>query len=188
MQSIPVLRSQWCKREGYLALDCFVHKMAPMGPGVTLGCPNCTKATRPKLLTQVAFFRGADVIKFTASLKWNPNSPPSLISLSVWHWRQSPASILLWGSNGNASQPSPSPTSCIYKWEHSSLPQIGDFVSTDQPFCLSMAEYGSEHIPFDGILGLNYPSVSSSGAIPIFDKLKNQGAISEPVFAFYLSK
>jgi len=51
-----------------------------------------------------------------------------------------------------------------------------------------MAEYGLEHIPFDGILGLNYPNVSSSGAIPIFDKLKNQGAISEPVFAFYLSK
>ena len=93
---------------------------------------------------------------------------------------QSPASILLWGSNDNAPQPSPSPTSCIYKWEHSSLPQIGDFVSTDQPFGLSVAEYGFEGRRFEGILGLNYPNLSFSGAIPIFDKLKNQGAISEP--------
>ena len=188
MQSIPVIRSQWCQREGYLALDCFVHNVAPMGPGVTLGCPTCREAMRPTWLTQVVFFRGADVIKFTDSLKWNPNSPPSLISLSVWHWRQSPASILLWGSNGNACQPSPSSILCICKWEHSSFPQIGDLVSTDQPFGLSMAESEFEGIPFDGILGLNYPNMSFIGAIPIFDKLKNQGAISEPVFAFYLSK
>uniref|UniRef100_A0A4W2E7G5 Peptidase A1 domain-containing protein n=1 Tax=Bos indicus x Bos taurus TaxID=30522 RepID=A0A4W2E7G5_BOBOX len=66
--------------------------------------------------------------------------------------------------------------------------RIGDLVSTDQPFGLSVEEYGFDHIPFDGVLGLNYPKISSSGAIPIFDKLKNQGAISEPVFAFYLSK
>ncbi|XP_045021771.1 pregnancy-associated glycoprotein 1-like [Bubalus bubalis] len=65
---------------------------------------------------------------------------------------------------------------------------IGDLVSTDQLFSLSLVEYGFDGIPFDGILGLNYPNISSSGAIPIFDKLKNQGAISDPVFAFYLSK
>nr|NP_001076066.1 pregnancy-associated glycoprotein 10 precursor [Ovis aries]ABD51772.1 pregnancy-associated glycoprotein 10 [Ovis aries] len=65
--------------------------------------------------------------------------------------------------------------------------RIGDLVSTDQPFGLSMAEYGFEAVTFDGILGLNYPNVSFSGAIPIFDKLKNEGAISELVFAFYLS-
>ena len=51
-----------------------------------------------------------------------------------------------------------------------------------------MEEYGFEGIPFDGILGLNYPNISFTGSIPIFDKLKNQGAISEAVFAFYLSK
>uniref|UniRef100_A0A452FVQ8 Peptidase A1 domain-containing protein n=1 Tax=Capra hircus TaxID=9925 RepID=A0A452FVQ8_CAPHI len=66
--------------------------------------------------------------------------------------------------------------------------RIGDLVSTDQPFGLSMAEYGFEGRRFDGILGLNYPKQSYSRPIPIFDKLKNQGAISEPVFAFYLSK
>ncbi|KAI4553182.1 hypothetical protein MJT46_016476 [Ovis ammon polii x Ovis aries] len=66
--------------------------------------------------------------------------------------------------------------------------RIGDLVSTDQPFGLSVAEYGFGHWRFDGVLGLNYPNLSRSGAIPIFDKLKNEGAISEPVFAFYLSK
>ncbi|XDB65892.1 PREDICTED: pregnancy-associated glycoprotein 1-like [Capra hircus] len=66
--------------------------------------------------------------------------------------------------------------------------RIGDLVSTDQTFGLSIAESGFENITFDGILGLSYPKTSCFGAIPIFDKLKNQGAISEPVFAFYLSK
>ncbi|XP_006050181.3 pregnancy-associated glycoprotein 1-like [Bubalus kerabau] len=66
--------------------------------------------------------------------------------------------------------------------------RIGDLVSTDQPFGLSVAEYGLEGRNYDGVLGLNYPNISFSGAIPIFDNLKNQGAISEPVFAFYLSK
>ena len=71
---------------------------------------------------------------------------------------------------------------------NSSLPQIGDLVSTDQPFGLSMEHSGFEGLPFDGILGLSYPNISFIGGIPIFDNLKNQGAISEPVFAFYLSK
>uniref|UniRef100_A0A8B9XUM2 Peptidase A1 domain-containing protein n=2 Tax=Bos TaxID=9903 RepID=A0A8B9XUM2_BOSMU len=66
--------------------------------------------------------------------------------------------------------------------------RIGNLVSTDQPFGLSVEEYGFEGRIYDGVLGLNYPNISFSGAIPIFDKLKNQGAISEPVFAFYLSK
>ena len=42
-------------------------------------------------------------------------------------------------------------------------------------------EYGCEGAPFDGILDLNYSSISIFGAISIFDYLKNQGAISEPV-------
>ncbi|OWK17162.1 hypothetical protein Celaphus_00013442, partial [Cervus elaphus hippelaphus] len=64
---------------------------------------------------------------------------------------------------------------------------IGDLVITDQEFGLSMAQSGFEGMPFDGVLGLNYPKFSFTGGIPIFDNLKNQGAISEPVFAFYLS-
>ncbi|XP_040111129.1 pregnancy-associated glycoprotein 1-like [Oryx dammah] len=66
--------------------------------------------------------------------------------------------------------------------------RIGDLVSTDQVFSLSLAKSGFEGIPFDGVLGLNYHNISLSRAIPICDKLKNQGAISEDVFAFYLNK
>uniref|UniRef100_A0A8C6ED32 Peptidase A1 domain-containing protein n=1 Tax=Moschus moschiferus TaxID=68415 RepID=A0A8C6ED32_MOSMO len=66
--------------------------------------------------------------------------------------------------------------------------RIGDLVSTNQPFGLSLEEYGFDGLPFDGVLGLNYPNMSFIRAIPIFDNLKKQGAISEPVFAFYLSK
>ncbi|XP_040111854.1 pregnancy-associated glycoprotein 1-like [Oryx dammah] len=65
--------------------------------------------------------------------------------------------------------------------------RIGDLVSTDQPFCLIFSETWFD-MPFDGVLGLNYPNISFSEAIPIFDKLKNEGAFSEPVFAFYLTK
>ena len=51
-----------------------------------------------------------------------------------------------------------------------------------------MEQPGFEGKPFDGVLGLNYPNLSFTGGIPIFENLMNQGAISEPVFAFYLSK
>ncbi|XP_040111860.1 pregnancy-associated glycoprotein 4-like [Oryx dammah] len=66
--------------------------------------------------------------------------------------------------------------------------RIGDLVSTDQPFGLSVEEYRFQDRRFDGVLGLNYPNKSFSRVIPVFDKLKNERAISEPVFAFYLSK
>ncbi|XP_043775627.1 pregnancy-associated glycoprotein 1-like [Cervus elaphus] len=65
--------------------------------------------------------------------------------------------------------------------------RIGDLVSTNQAFGLSMEHSWFEGKPFDGVLGLSYPNKSLTGGIPIFDNLKNQGAISEPVFAFYLS-
>ncbi|XP_043775591.1 pregnancy-associated glycoprotein 2-like [Cervus elaphus] len=65
--------------------------------------------------------------------------------------------------------------------------RIGNLVSTDQPFGLSLQESGFDNVPFDGILGLSYPSLAVPGTIPIFDKLQQQGSISEPVFAFYLS-
>ena len=71
--------------------------------------------------------------------------------------------------------------------EHSPLPQIGNLVSIAQPFGLSLEEFGFSHVPFDGILGLSYPSFSTPEITPIFDILEEQGVISEPVFAFYLS-
>ena len=73
-------------------------------------------------------------------------------------------------------------------WEHSSRPQIRNLVNLKQLFGLSQEEYGFDGAPFDGVLGLAFPSISTKGAIPIFDNLWSQGAFSEPVFAFYLSK
>ena len=85
-----------------------------------------------------------------------------------------------------STPPEPSPTSNPLRG-NSSLPQIGNLVSTDQPFGLSLQQFGFDNAPFDGILGLSYPSLAIPGTIPIFDKLKQQGSISEAVFAFYLS-
>ena len=69
-----------------------------------------------------------------------------------------------------------------------SSPQIGKLVSVAQPFGLSLKEFGFEALPFDGILGLGYPRPTVTGATPVFDNLRKQGVISEPVFAFYLSR
>nr|AAR88051.1 pregnancy-associated glycoprotein 9 [Odocoileus virginianus] len=66
--------------------------------------------------------------------------------------------------------------------------QMGNFVSVNQSFALSLMELGYDGVPFDGILGLAFPSIGIKGAMPIFDNLWSQGAFSEPVFAFYLSK
>ncbi|XP_065793512.1 pregnancy-associated glycoprotein 2-like [Muntiacus reevesi] len=66
--------------------------------------------------------------------------------------------------------------------------RIGNFVSLNQSFGLSVEEFGFDGMPFDGVLGLAFPSISLTGARPIFDNLWSQGAFSEPVFAFYLSK
>ncbi|KAM9764294.1 pregnancy-associated glycoprotein 2-like [Dama dama] len=66
--------------------------------------------------------------------------------------------------------------------------RIGNFVSLNQSFGLSVVEFGYDGVPFDGVLGLAFPSISITRAMPIFDNLWSQGAFSEPVFAFYLSK
>ncbi|XP_032496057.1 pregnancy-associated glycoprotein 2-like [Phocoena sinus] len=65
--------------------------------------------------------------------------------------------------------------------------RIGKLVDVVQPFALSKAQYGLEHAPFDGILGLGYRSLAIQGTIPVFDNLKRRGVISQAVFAFYLS-
>ncbi|XP_065793139.1 pregnancy-associated glycoprotein 1-like [Muntiacus reevesi] len=62
--------------------------------------------------------------------------------------------------------------------------KIGDLFSTDQPYGLSLELNKFDNTPSDGFLSLDYPYMSIRGAIPIFDNLKNQGAVSEPVFAF----
>ncbi|XP_057583488.1 pregnancy-associated glycoprotein 2-like [Hippopotamus amphibius kiboko] len=65
--------------------------------------------------------------------------------------------------------------------------RIGNLVNLGQVFGLSKRQIGFEVAPFDGILGLAYPSLALEGTTPVFDNLKTQGVISQPVFAFYLS-
>ncbi|XP_057583149.1 pregnancy-associated glycoprotein 2-like [Hippopotamus amphibius kiboko] len=64
---------------------------------------------------------------------------------------------------------------------------IGNLVNLGQAFGLSERQIGLDDAPFDGILGLAYPSLAFKGTTPVFDNMKIQGIISKPIFAFYLS-
>uniref|UniRef100_A0A8C3SWU8 pepsin A n=1 Tax=Chelydra serpentina TaxID=8475 RepID=A0A8C3SWU8_CHESE len=67
--------------------------------------------------------------------------------------------------------------------------QVGGIVDTKQIFGLSETEPGSTfyYAPFDGILGLAFPSIASSGATPVFDNMMNEGLVSQDLFSVYLS-
>ncbi|XP_060627052.2 pepsin A-like [Anolis sagrei] len=67
--------------------------------------------------------------------------------------------------------------------------QVGSIVVTNQIFGLSETEPGSflYYSPFDGILGLAYPSIASSGATPVFDNMMSEGLVSQDLFSVYLS-
>uniref|UniRef100_A0A8C6E6N9 Peptidase A1 domain-containing protein n=1 Tax=Moschus moschiferus TaxID=68415 RepID=A0A8C6E6N9_MOSMO len=56
---------------------------------------------------------------------------------------------------------------------------IGNLVSPKQSFGLSLVESGFDFVPFDGILGLSFPSIAFKDTIPIFDNLWSHGALSE---------
>lgn len=70
-----------------------------------------------------------------------------------------------------------------------SPPQVAGIADTNQIFGLSQTEPGSflYYAPFDGILGLAYPSIASSGATPVFDNMWDQGLVSQDLFSVYLS-
>ncbi|XP_057583127.1 pregnancy-associated glycoprotein 2-like [Hippopotamus amphibius kiboko] len=65
--------------------------------------------------------------------------------------------------------------------------RIMKLVDIDQPFVLTETQSGFDHVIFDGVLGLGHPRFGPKNYIPVFDNLKKQGVISEPIFAFYLS-
>uniref|UniRef100_A0A8C6DX44 Peptidase A1 domain-containing protein n=1 Tax=Moschus moschiferus TaxID=68415 RepID=A0A8C6DX44_MOSMO len=67
--------------------------------------------------------------------------------------------------------------------------RIGQLTAKSQTFVLSMNQLSGalEHAPYDGIMGLAYPSLAIHGTTPIFDSLNKNGIISDPVFAFFIS-
>ncbi|XP_030324569.1 pepsin A-like isoform X2 [Calypte anna] len=60
----------------------------------------------------------------------------------------------------------------------------------NQIFGLAETEPGDTffYTPFDSILGLAYPSISSSGATPVFDNMMRQHLVDKNLFSVYLSR
>ncbi|NWJ09266.1 PEPA protein, partial [Crypturellus undulatus] len=67
--------------------------------------------------------------------------------------------------------------------------QVEDIQVPNQIFGLSMYEPGSflYYVPFDGFLGLAFPSISFSNATPVFDNMMSQGLVSQNLFSIYLT-
>lgn len=67
--------------------------------------------------------------------------------------------------------------------------QVADLDVTNQIFGLAETEPGDffYYMPFDGILGLAFPSISSSGATPVFDNMMAEDLVSQDLFSVYLS-
>ncbi|KAG7472594.1 hypothetical protein MATL_G00110440 [Megalops atlanticus] len=67
---------------------------------------------------------------------------------------------------------------------------VGGIVDTNQEFGLSQTEPGSflYYSPFDGIMGLSYPTISASSATPVFDNMMKQGLVSQDLFSIYLTR
>uniref|UniRef100_A0A8B9DSE5 pepsin A n=1 Tax=Anser cygnoides TaxID=8845 RepID=A0A8B9DSE5_ANSCY len=67
---------------------------------------------------------------------------------------------------------------------------VSNIQVTNQIFGLAETEPGTTfyYSPFDGILGLAFPSIASSGATPVFDNMMNQDLVARDLFSVYLSK
>ncbi|NWX23820.1 PEPA protein, partial [Aegotheles bennettii] len=60
----------------------------------------------------------------------------------------------------------------------------------NQIFGLAETEPGDYfyYAPFDGILGLAFPSIASSGATPVFDNMMQQHLVDKHLFSVFLSR
>ncbi|NXT22560.1 PEPA protein, partial [Syrrhaptes paradoxus] len=67
---------------------------------------------------------------------------------------------------------------------------VADITIENQVFGLAENEPGDffYYAPFDGILGLAFPSISSDGATPVFDNMMKEGLVARDFFSVYLSK
>ncbi|XP_043572468.1 pepsin A-like [Chiloscyllium plagiosum] len=61
---------------------------------------------------------------------------------------------------------------------------------THQEFGLSTSEPGTflYYAKFDGILGLAYPNIAASAATTVFDNMMSEHLVTQPLFAFYLTR
>ncbi|XP_054027916.1 pepsin A-5 [Dryobates pubescens] len=66
---------------------------------------------------------------------------------------------------------------------------VADIKVLNQIFGLTETEPGDffYYSPFDGILGLAFPSIASSGATPVFDNMMAENLVPRDLFSVYLS-
>lgn len=66
---------------------------------------------------------------------------------------------------------------------------IGPFSVYNQTFGMIQVQDGKvfEEVPFEGILGLAFPTMSANGVTPFFDNIVRQKALTRNEFAFYFS-
>lgn len=69
-------------------------------------------------------------------------------------------------------------------------PQVQNIQVPNQEFGLSENEPGTNFVyaQFDGIMGMAYPALSEGGATTALQGMLQEGALTSPVFSFYLSK
>ncbi|KAK2525196.1 hypothetical protein Q9233_008907 [Columba guinea] len=67
---------------------------------------------------------------------------------------------------------------------------VADIQVHNQIFGLSETEPGDffYYSPFDGILGLAFPSLASAGATPVFDNMMAEHLVARDLFSVYLSR
>nr|BAU16176.1 pepsinogen A1 [Cynops pyrrhogaster] len=66
--------------------------------------------------------------------------------------------------------------------------QVGGLTVANQVFGLAYTEADFfSSMPFDGILGVAYPSIACDSATPVFDNMWSQGLLPQDLFSVYLS-
>ncbi|XP_042539369.1 chymosin-like [Dipodomys spectabilis] len=67
---------------------------------------------------------------------------------------------------------------------------VSSIVDPHQTVGLSTQEPGDvfTYFPFDGILGLGYPSLASAGSVPVFDNMMNRHLVAQDLFSIYMSR